>query len=157
MVSDAPRSLTVTNVLHTRLCSRGPVSLDKRQVTTALAKYVANPITKRVAGYVPFWALLETTGRKSGEPRQTPIGNGLNGDTFWIVADHGHRSNYVKNMIANPRVRLRVNGRWRSGTATLLPDDDPIARQKSMRRFNAQFVRMMGTDLLSIRIDLDAE
>jgi hypothetical protein len=60
-------------------------------------------------------------------------------------------------MIANSRVRLRVNGRWRSGTATLLPDDDPIARQKSMRRFNAQFVRMMGTDLLSIRIDLDAE
>jgi deazaflavin-dependent oxidoreductase (nitroreductase family) len=129
--------------------------MDKRQITTALAKYVANPITNLAAGYVPFWALLETTGRKTGEPRHTPVGNGLDGDTFWIVADHGRRSNYVKNIIANPRVRLRVNGRWRTGTATLMPDDDPVARQRSMRRVNAQFVRLMGTDLLTVRVDLD--
>jgi deazaflavin-dependent oxidoreductase (nitroreductase family) len=129
--------------------------MDKRWLTTALAKYVANPITMRVAGYVPFWALLETTGRKSGQPRHTPVGNGLDGDTFWIVADHGRRSNYVKNIMANPRVRVRVNGRWRNGIAALLPDDDPVARQRRLRRFNAQFVRIMGTELLSIRIDLD--
>jgi len=35
------------------------------------------------------FALLETTGRRSGRPRQTPIGNGLVADTFWLIAAHG--------------------------------------------------------------------
>jgi deazaflavin-dependent oxidoreductase (nitroreductase family) len=117
--------------------------------------YAVNPITSRLAGYVPFWALLETKGRKTGEPRRTPVGNGLDGDTFWLVAEHGRRANYVQNIMANPRVRVRVNRRWRAGVATLLPDDDPRARQRNLRPGNARFVRIMGTDLLSIRIDLE--
>ena len=129
--------------------------MDKHRVSTLLAKYVANPIVKVVAGYVPFWALLETTGRKSGEPRRTPVGNGLIGDTFWIVAEHGPRAQYVKNIQTNPRVRLRVGRRWRTGTAHLLPDDDPRARQRTMRRGNAALVRAAGTDLMTVRIDLD--
>ena len=129
--------------------------MDKHRLSTALAKYAVNPITSRLAGYVPFWALLETTGRKTGEPRRTPVGNGLDGDTFWLVAEHGRRANYVRNIMASPRVRVRVNGRWRAGVATLLPDDDPRARQRKLRPGNARFVRIMGTDLLSIRIDLE--
>ena len=35
-------------------------------------------------------ALLETTGRKTGAPRVTPVTNGLDGDVFWIVTEHGH-------------------------------------------------------------------
>ncbi len=131
--------------------------MDKLRVSNWLARHVANPIVKRVAGYVPFWALLETTGRKSGEPRRTPVGNGLVGDTFWIVAEHGRRAQYVKNIIANPRVKLRVNRRWRTGTAHVMPDDDPRARQQQLRRFNAALVRAAGTDLMTVRIDLDPE
>jgi deazaflavin-dependent oxidoreductase (nitroreductase family) len=129
--------------------------LDKHGFSTGLAKYVVNPIVKRVAGYVPFWALLETTGRKSGEPRRNPVGNGLDGDTFWIVSEHGHRAQYVKNIEADSRVRLRVGGRWRTGTAHIIENDDPRERQRSMRRGNAAFVRLMGTELLTVRIDLD--
>ena len=104
------------------------------------------------------WAVLETTGRNTGELRQTPVGNGLAGRTFWIVAEHGHRAGYVRNIEANPRVRVLVGGRWREGTATLLPDDDTVERQRRLgRRLNAAFVRLMGTDLLTIRIDLDRE
>jgi F420H(2)-dependent quinone reductase len=33
--------------------------------------------------------MLETIGRRSGQLRRTPIGDGLIGDTFWIVAEHG--------------------------------------------------------------------
>jgi deazaflavin-dependent oxidoreductase (nitroreductase family) len=129
--------------------------MDKHRASTLLAKYVANPVVKLVAGYIPFWALLETTGRKSGLPRRNPVGNGLEGDTFWIVAEHGHRAQYVKNMKANPRVRVRVGRRWRTGTARILEEDDPYERQKSMRRGNAALVRTMGTELLTVRIDLD--
>lgn len=129
----------------------------KRAVTRAVAKYLVNPVVSRVAGYVPWWALLETRGRKSGKPIRNPVGNGLEGATFWIVAEHGNQAGYVKNIKANPIVRVRVGGRWRSGTAHVLPDDDARERQRSMRRFNALFVRLMSTDLLTIRIDLDQE
>jgi deazaflavin-dependent oxidoreductase (nitroreductase family) len=129
--------------------------VNKYTVSRGLAKYVVNPITKTVAGYVPLWSLLETTGRKSGLPRRTPVGNGLEGDTFWIVAEHGRKAAYVKNMAANPRVRVRVGRAWRTGTAHLMPEDDARARQRKMRRGNALLVRVMGTDLMTVRIDLD--
>jgi EmrB/QacA subfamily drug resistance transporter len=32
------------------------------------------------------FALPETTGRRTGLARRTPVGNGLDGDTFWLVA-----------------------------------------------------------------------
>jgi deazaflavin-dependent oxidoreductase (nitroreductase family) len=47
-------------------------------------------------------ALIETVGRKSGVPRITPVTNGLDGDVFWIVTEHGRRSSYVRNIEAHP-------------------------------------------------------
>lgn len=129
--------------------------MDKRRISRALAKHVVNPIVKLVAGYVPWWALLETTGRTSGRPWRNPVGNGLDGDTFWIGAEHGHEAGYVKNIKAKPNVRVRVGRRWRSGVAHVLADDDARARQRTLRRVNAAFVRLMGTDLLTVRVDLD--
>jgi deazaflavin-dependent oxidoreductase (nitroreductase family) len=129
--------------------------MDKRRVSRACAKYVVNPVVRLVAGYVPFWSLLETTGRKSGLPRRNPVGNGLDGSTFWIVAEHGRDTHYVRNILADPRVRVRVGGRWRSGIAHVMPDDDARSRQRGLRPINAAFVRLAGTDLLTVRIDLD--
>lgn len=129
--------------------------MDKRRVSRALGKYVVNPVVKLVAGYVPWWALLETTGRKSGKPRRNPVGNGLMGDEFWIVAEHGHDAGYVRNIKAYPQVRVRVGGRWRAGIANILQDDNPRERQRSLRPVNAALVRAMGTNLLTVRVDLD--
>lgn len=133
--------------------------MTKRKVTTALARYVFSPLVT-VAVRIPLgrgWALVETRGRKSGLPRQTPVGNGLVGDTFWIVAEHGFQAGYVRNIRADPRVRVFVNGRWRTGIAHPMPEDDPLARQRGLPRLNALAVRLVGTDLLTIRIDLNAD
>lgn len=130
--------------------------MDKRTLSTALARYLVNPVVSPVAGRVPWYALLETRGRASGRPRRTPVGDGLRGDVFWIVAEHGYRSGYVRNIRHDPRVRVRTHGRWRAGTATLLPDDDPRARQRALGLgANAVFVRLAGTTLLVVRIDLE--
>jgi deazaflavin-dependent oxidoreductase (nitroreductase family) len=132
--------------------------VSKRRFTTALARYLVNPLVSAAVrnGFLPGWALLETTGRKTGRPRRTPVGNGLVDGTFWIVAEHGRRAGYVRNIEANPRVRVFVSGEWRSGTAAAVPGDDPLERQRLLgRRVNAALVRLMGTDLLTIRIDLD--
>jgi deazaflavin-dependent oxidoreductase (nitroreductase family) len=130
--------------------------MDKRTVTTVLAKYAVNPIVSPLAGYVPWYALVETRGRATGRPRRTPVGDGLRGDTFWIVADHGLGSDYVKNIRRHAHVRVRTHGRWRTGTATLLHDDDPISRQRALGLgANGLFVRLVGTTLLTVRIALD--
>jgi F420H(2)-dependent quinone reductase len=67
------------------------LSTLKRRVATSFSGYLVNPFVKLMAGRLPGApALLETTGRKTGKPRQTPVGNGLVGDTFWIVAAASH-------------------------------------------------------------------
>ena len=131
----------------------------KRKLITAIQVKLLNPPVRALAarGLAPGVALLETTGRKSGEPRRTPVSNGLQRgtNTFWIVAEMGRKAAYVRNIEADPRVRIRVRGRWRSGTAELLDGDDPRARLRSISRLNAAGVRAMGTALLVIRVELD--
>jgi deazaflavin-dependent oxidoreductase (nitroreductase family) len=108
------------------------------------------------AGAAPrAFALLETTGRRTGA-RHTPVGNGLDGDTFWLVAAHGTQAGYVRNLQAEPRVRVKAGGIWRAGTAVVLPGDDPAARSRTLpHQWDAAIGRMMATAPLTIRIDLD--
>jgi deazaflavin-dependent oxidoreductase (nitroreductase family) len=138
----------------------------KRTLASGAAKYVVNPVVRglfRLGLPAPGIAILETTGRSSGRPRRNPVTNGLDGGVFWIVAEHGRRASYVKNIGANPRVRVRVGRRWRTGTARLEPDDDPrerlrhIASRHPIARLSTATVRLMETALLTIRIDLDDE
>jgi deazaflavin-dependent oxidoreductase (nitroreductase family) len=110
-----------------------------------------NPVLRRL----PFQTVLETTGRASGLPRRTPVGGRRVGGSFWLVSEFGERSQYVRNIKADPRVRVRLRGRWHTGTAHLLPDDDPIARLRGLPKLNSAGVRAMGSGLLTVRVDLD--
>jgi deazaflavin-dependent oxidoreductase (nitroreductase family) len=110
-------------------------------VVRPFQRYLLNPTIKALLSLrvLPLGiAVLETTGRKSGCLRRTPVGEGLEGDTFWIVAEHGLAANYVRNIEANPRVRVRVRRRlwpvWLDGTATVVVDDDPHLRQRQLVR-----------------------
>jgi deazaflavin-dependent oxidoreductase (nitroreductase family) len=120
------------------------------RITKLFQKNVAN----RLMGVLPFQTLLETTGRKSGQPRRTPLGGKRTGNEFWFVSEFGDRSQYVKNIQANPAVRVRLKGRWHEGTAHLLPEDDARARLRSLPQVNSFGVRTFGTNLLTIRVDL---
>ena len=122
----------------------------KRQVVHRIQRLVVNPVGRQL----PV-TMLETTGRKSGQPRRTAVGGSVVDNKFWMVSEHGEHSDYVHNIKANPAVRVRINGQWRTGTAHLLPDDDPRQRLRSLPRLNSAGVRTMGTDLLTIRVDLD--
>jgi deazaflavin-dependent oxidoreductase (nitroreductase family) len=126
--------------------------MPRDAVTTFFQKRVANPLMRRN----PLQTLLETTGRKSGEPRRTPLGGKLVGREFWFVSEFGEKSQYVRNIQADPRVRVRLRGRWHSGTAHLVPDDDPQARLRDLPQFNSFGVRTFGTNLLTVRVDFDA-
>jgi deazaflavin-dependent oxidoreductase (nitroreductase family) len=131
----------------------------KRSVARFVSNRLVNPVMRRLLerGLAPrTHALLETTGRKSGLPRRVPIGNGLRGGQFWIVTEHGYAADYVKNIQKDPRVRVKVGRRWLAGTAHLLPEDDVAARLRYLRRpLNDALVRMVGTQHLTVRIDLE--
>jgi deazaflavin-dependent oxidoreductase (nitroreductase family) len=131
----------------------------KYRLVTTLER-ASNRLTRLalLAGVAPrAFALLETTGRRTGLPRHTPVGNGLAGDTFWLVAAHGTQADYVRNLQAEPRVRIKAGGVWRSGTATVLPDDDPGLRSRTLpHQWDAAIGRMMASAPLTIRIDLDS-
>jgi deazaflavin-dependent oxidoreductase (nitroreductase family) len=106
---------------------------------------------------------LETTGRRTGRPQRTRMCNGLVGSTVWLIAQNGLRSDYVRNIEADPRVRFRTSAHhpWRTGVAHLLPGDDPVERRRLLgqddpwRRLCLSASHAMSTDPLTIRIDLD--
>jgi deazaflavin-dependent oxidoreductase (nitroreductase family) len=131
----------------------------KRTVVRASQKFLVNPPARLLVrrGLLKNYVVLESTGRKTGLKRETPVGMKIVGDEAWMVSEHGRHANYVQNIEANPRVRIKTGDRWREGTAHLLDDDDPVARLHTLwgRRGNTPAVRAMGTSLLSIRIDLD--
>ncbi|WP_128375107.1 nitroreductase family deazaflavin-dependent oxidoreductase [Streptomyces cavernae] len=122
----------------------------KYRAITTFQRRIANPITRRL----PLQILLETTGRSSGLPRRTPVGGRRIGDSFWLVSEYGEKSQYIRNIQADPRVRVRIRGRWHSGTAHLLPEDDARARLRTLPRLNSTAVQAFGTQLLTVRVDL---
>jgi deazaflavin-dependent oxidoreductase (nitroreductase family) len=129
-----------------------------------LEKYLFNPPNRMLlrAGVAPrAFALLETTGRRTGEKRLTPVGNGLDGSVFWIVSEHGTRCDYVKNLLADPEVRVKVGRRWFSGLASLVHDDDSFARRRLLDRKNGivgradgAIFRASASQPVTVKVDL---
>jgi deazaflavin-dependent oxidoreductase (nitroreductase family) len=120
-----------------------------------LQKRVINPITLRRAGAPGArYARLETVGRRSGQARVIPVGYGLAEGCVWLVAEHGRSAAYVRNLVAEPRVRIMFDGAWHAGRASVVDSDDPVARLQVIDPATAREIRGMGTSLLSIRIDL---
>jgi len=140
----------------------------KRRLSRAGETRLVNPVVRgllargRLGG---TYAVLETTGRKSGQARRTPVANGLQGDTFWLLCAHGHAAHYARNIAADPHVRIGVvegrSLRWRDGVAVPIRDDDARARQRELGRgrlgykLDAVLMRAVATDLMTIRVDLE--
>ena len=131
----------------------------KRRISKFTTVKLLNPLLRRLLEWGVFprtHALLETKGRRSGVPRRVPVGNGLRDGHFWILTEHGRKADYVRNIEKDPRVRVKVGRRWHSGTAHILPDDDPRERARILGRpVNDAMVRLVGTEHLTIRVDLD--
>lgn len=81
---------------------------------------------------------LETTGRKSGLPRETEIWYFAEGNAIFILSGYHNNKDWVKNFIADPGVRFRIGGQWFSGTARFLDEDadrELRVRQSLVRKY----------------------
>ena len=106
-------------------------------------------------GLSPRHMLIETVGRKTGRRRRNVVGYARDGETLWVVAEQGRHAGYVVNLEAHPSVRVMIRGRWRDATATIVDDDDAVARLATFGDDrHAALVQRFGTSLLSVRFDL---
>ncbi|HXG91335.1 MAG TPA: nitroreductase family deazaflavin-dependent oxidoreductase [Blastocatellia bacterium] len=65
---------------------------------------------------------LTTTGRKTGLPREIEIWFVEREGKYYVLAELFHRAQWVKNIIANPRVRVRVGDAEFEATARVLDE-----------------------------------
>lgn len=56
----------------------------------------------------PQHLYLATTGRRTGRPREIEIWFTVHDGRYYVVAEHGERAQWVQNVRAEPRVRVRV-------------------------------------------------
>jgi deazaflavin-dependent oxidoreductase (nitroreductase family) len=105
------------------------------------------------------YCYLTTTGRVSGEPREIEIWFGLVGSTLYMLSGGRDRSDWVKNLMREPRVRVRIAGRTLGGQARVVDDPNEDARARTL--LFAKYSPRYGGDLenwressLPIAVDL---
>jgi deazaflavin-dependent oxidoreductase (nitroreductase family) len=68
---------------------------------------------------------LTTTGRKTGLPREIEIWFVHEGGRLYVLAEHFHKAQWVKNIMANPQVAVRLADRELRATGRVLdPERD---------------------------------
>jgi deazaflavin-dependent oxidoreductase (nitroreductase family) len=117
--------------------------------------FTKNVFNRAVAGLtragVSFWGsrILEVRGRKSGEPRRTPVNlMELDGQRY-LVAPRGH-TQWVRNLRASGSGRLLIGRRGEDFTAVELTDDEkPALLRAYLRKWKwevGQFFDGIGPD-----------
>ncbi len=70
-----------------------------------------NRLTLRVAGYLPGFAIVSHTGRKSGHTYRVPVNAFHTDDGYIIALTYGLESDWVKNVLAAGSCEMRTKGR----------------------------------------------
>jgi deazaflavin-dependent oxidoreductase (nitroreductase family) len=118
--------------LRRRLCQNRRIAEQRFQRPGWFTAHVFNPAVAaltRLGLSVAGSRVLEVRGRKTGEPRRTPV-NLLTLDGHrYLVAPRGH-TQWVRNLRARGEGRLFVGRRAEPFTAVEVPDDEklPILR-----------------------------
>ena len=75
------------------------------------------------------YCYLTTTGRVSGRPHEIEIWFGVQDSTLYLLSGN-HRSDWVKNLLKNPAVSVRIAKHTFTGTARLVKDKDEDSRAR---------------------------
>jgi deazaflavin-dependent oxidoreductase (nitroreductase family) len=105
------------------------------------------------------YCYLTTTGRVSGEPREIEIWFALEGDTLYMLSGGRDRSNWVKNLIREPQVGVRLGDQLFRGNARIVtnPDEDARARYLLLEKYSPGYrddLSEWGKTSLPVAVDL---
>lgn len=105
------------------------------------------------------YAYLTTVGRKSGKPHRIEIWFGVEGSRIFLMSGGRDRSDWVKNLIANPKVTIEIAGKTLVGLARVLAEDtldDQLARALLVSKYQKnKELEKWGRESLAIVIDLE--
>jgi deazaflavin-dependent oxidoreductase (nitroreductase family) len=80
--------------------------------------------------------LLITEGRVTGKSRVTPLQYERVGDLFYVGSSRGLKSDWVRNILANPEVEIRHGRRKWKGTAEVITNKERIIEFLEIRLQN---------------------
>jgi deazaflavin-dependent oxidoreductase (nitroreductase family) len=81
------------------------------------------PADTRYPDLIGQFVVLVHTGRKSGKRRQTPLNYALVDNDIYITAGFGERTDWFRNISANPQVEVWTgSGRWAARAEPVAPD-----------------------------------
>ena len=75
-----------------------------------------NRITSLIAGWAPWFCILEHVGRRSGTVRRTPLNVFRHGARYVFALTYGPDVQWVANILAAGECRIRTRNRWVSLT-----------------------------------------
>jgi deazaflavin-dependent oxidoreductase (nitroreductase family) len=94
--------------------------------------------------------ILTTTGRRSGEPRSTPLIYGRDGDHYVVVASKGgadEQPGWYLNLVAQPEVQVQVLGdRFPARGRTATAGEKPRLWRAAVERWPAYADYQRNTD-----------
>jgi len=98
--------------------------------------------------------LITTQGRKTGKPRTTPVGylfDAASG-TYYLVAGWKGKTNWYRNALAQPKVRITVGGSTFDAVATRA-DDQTVAKHLAAYAQRNPFAERLYLRLTGINPD----
>ena len=99
--------------------------------------HATNTQTWRLMPTPPGIALVTTTGRRTGKRRQRAMRAVRDGARVYAVAILGEKTDWVRNVRANPRVRIKLGGTTYDAIARVLEDAGERAAAQDAYRPNA--------------------
>jgi deazaflavin-dependent oxidoreductase (nitroreductase family) len=104
--------------------------------------------------------LLTTTGRVSGLPRQTPLQFEEVDGVYYVASARGEQADWYRNLLANPRVTVQIQGRSFPAIAEAIDDPRRIAdffelRLERRPRMMRLLLRLEGLPAKFTRSDLE--
>lgn len=84
------------------------------------------------------FAYLTTTGRRTGEPHRIEIWFAVEGERLYLMSGGRDRSDWVRNIQADPRIEIEVGSQMRTGVARILDPDTPgdrLARELLVAKY----------------------
>ncbi len=102
---------------------------------------------------------LITTGRKTGNPREIRIWFAAVEDRVFMLAGGREGAHWVRNVQADPVVRVRIGRRTFDGRGRPIEGepDDAVAREAIAAKYGTQGLETWLRESLPVRIDLERE
>lgn len=104
---------------------------------------------------------VTTTGRVTGRPHEIEIWFGMRGATIYMLSGGGDRSDWVRNIAADPGVSVRIGPAQFRGRGRIVTDreEDALARRLLLEKYAPTYSGDLddwGRTALPIAIDLEA-